>query len=80
MDLFDPAFLIAVVVAVGGLLLFLKIRKGGPQPPRCPDCHQPMELEREIVDPEHPELRFIPGERRGEFRCPDCGKRTLARY
>lgn len=80
MDFADPAFLIAAVLAVVGFVLFMKTRKGEPEPPRCSDCRQPLELEREIVDPEHPELRYIPGERRGEFRCSECGKRTRERY
>jgi len=79
-NLTDPAFLIALVVGVGGVVLYLKTRRGEPPPPRCPDCDEPLELEQEIVDPENPELRFVPGERRGYFRCLECGKRVRLRY
>jgi hypothetical protein len=79
-DLVDPAFVIAAALAVGGFVLFMKTRRGEPEPPRCPDCREPLELEQEIIDPEHPELRYVEGERRGQFRCPGCGKRVRARY
>lgn len=80
MDLTDPAFLVALVLGVGGVVLFLKTRKGEPEPPPCPDCRGSLELEHEIIDPANPELRYVAGERRGHFRCVQCGKRVRARY
>ena len=80
MDLTDPAFLVALVLGVGGVVWFLKTRKGEPEPLRCQDCGEPLELEQEIVDPDHPELRYMPGERWGYFVCPTCGKRLRGRY
>jgi len=79
-NLTDPAFLIALLLGVGGVVLFLKTRKGEPEPLRCPDCREPLDLEQEIVDPDHPELRYVAGERRGLFVCRQCGKRLRGRY
>jgi uncharacterized protein YbaR (Trm112 family) len=79
-NLTDPAFLIALALGVGGFVWYLKTRKGEPEPLRCPDCREPLELEQEIIDPENPELRYIPGERRGQFVCRKCGKRVRGRY
>jgi hypothetical protein len=79
-ELTDPAFLVALVLAVGGFVWFLKTRKGEPEPPRCPECHERMELEQELLDPDHPELHYMEGERRGVFLCPECGKRVRGRY
>jgi hypothetical protein len=39
-----------------------------------------LERQEEIVDPDNPERRFIPGEREAYFRCPRCGQRRRARY
>ena len=80
MDLTDPAFLIALVLGVVGLVIFMKLRPRPPEPPRCPSCLESMDFEEEIVDPKKPELRYVPGERRGWFRCVDCHKRLQARY
>jgi uncharacterized protein with PIN domain len=79
-DWTDPAFLLAVALGVGGMVVFLKTRKGGTEPPRCPECREPLELEHEIIDPDNPELRYVEGERQGHFRCMQCGKRVRARY
>ncbi len=80
MDLSDPAFLLALVLSVAGLAAYLKLRPREPEPLRCPDCQKPMELDEEIIDPDNPELRYVPGERRGVFLCPECHKRVRARY
>ena len=80
MDLTDPALLVALALGVGGFVWFLKTRKTEPDPIPCPDCREPLELEQELVDPDHPELQYIPGERRGIFVCPRCGKRVRGRY
>ncbi len=80
MDLTDPALLIALVAGVVGFVLFIKLQPAPPAPPQCRDCDVRMDLEEEIVDPDHPEQRYVPGERRGWFRCPRCRRRVRARY
>jgi hypothetical protein len=79
-DLADPAFLIALVVGVLLFLLAMKLRTPAPEPLRCADCNRRMDLEEEIVDYDNPERSFVPGERRGWFRCPQCRRRVRARY
>jgi hypothetical protein len=79
-DLTDPALLVALVVGVLSFLLFAKLRTPPPKPLACINCAVPMDLEEEIEDPDNPERRFIPGERRGWFRCPRCRHRVRAWY
>ncbi len=80
MNLSDPALIVALVLGVLGLLVFVKLKPRGPAPLKCPECHEPLELEEEIIDPDNPELRYVPGERQGYFRCLECNKRVRARY
>ena len=78
MDLTDPALLIALIVGVSLLALIFRFLL--PKPPRCPDCDERLQLDQEVVDPENPERRYVEGDRRGYFVCPECGKRTLRRF
>lgn len=80
MNLTDPALLIALAVGVLLVGAYVKLQPRPPQPPQCPNCGTALDLEEEIVDPENPELRYIPGERRGWFRCVQCRYRVRARY
>ncbi len=80
MDLTDPALLIALGVGVALLALFIKLQTPGLKPPQCASCGRVMELDEEITDPENPEQHYVPGERRGWFRCLVCNRRIRARY
>jgi hypothetical protein len=79
-DLTDPALLAAL--ALGVLLVVVLVRLQPPPlpPPRCDRCRLEMERREELVDPEHPEHRFIRGARTAWFACPQCGARRRARY
>ncbi|HEY7062363.1 MAG TPA: hypothetical protein VII06_12870 [Chloroflexota bacterium] len=78
MDLTDPALWIAIALGVGLIALIFHFLV--PKPPRCPDCHARLVLEQELIDAENPERRYIEGDRRGYFLCPECGKRVLRRF
>ena len=80
MDLTDPALLVALFLGALGFVLFMKMQTPPPKPLECKNCAVRMDLDEEIVDPDNPEQRFIPGERRGWFRCPRCRHRVRARY
>ena len=80
MDLTDPALLVALFASALIFVLSMKMRRPPPKPLECRNCAIPMDLEEEIVDYDNPEQRFIPGERRGWFRCPRCRHRVRARY
>ncbi|HLI29033.1 MAG TPA: hypothetical protein VKZ60_18350 [Chloroflexota bacterium] len=79
-DLLDPALWVAL--ALGVLLVVLLVRLQPPPlpPPRCERCGLAMERREQIIDPEHPEHRFIRGVRVAWFACPRCGARRRAHY
>jgi hypothetical protein len=79
-DLTDPALLIALLVGVLGFVLFMKLQPKAPDPLRCADCNRKMELEEPIIDYDNPERAYVPGERRGWFRCPECRRRVKGIY
>ena len=80
MNLADPALLIALAVGVIGFVLYMKLQPRPPKVPECSSCGQAMERGDEIVDPEHPERRYIPGDRLAYFHCHQCQRRVRARY
>ena len=80
MDLSDPALLLALLLGVAGFVLYAKTRPPPPKPPRCRACDLEMERGDEIVDAEHPETRYIPGERQAHFHCPRCRWQRVTRY
>jgi hypothetical protein len=79
-NLVDPAFLIAVALGILGFVVYTRVQPRPPKTPECLECGVTMEQGDTIADPEHPEHRFIPGEREAYFSCPRCGRRVLARY
>jgi len=79
-NLGDPAFLLALALGVLGVVIYLKLQPPPRPLPHCRECNLPMERGEEIVDPDHPELRYIPGERQAYFYCPRCRRRVRARY
>jgi len=79
-DFADPALWVALVVGVLGYVVYVKLQPAPPPLPHCSECNVSMERDEEIVDPDNPERRFIPGEREAYFRCPRCSRRKRARY
>ena len=80
MDFADPALWVALLVGVLGFVVYAKLLPSPPAVPRCQECDLAMEREEEVVDPDNPERRFIPGQREAYFRCPRCRQRLRARY
>jgi len=76
----DPALWVALLVGVLLVVVWTRLQPPPAPEPRCLDCDLILERQEEIVDPENPERRFIPGEREAYFRCPRCGQRRRARY
>ncbi|MBX5491188.1 MAG: hypothetical protein IRZ14_08505 [Chloroflexi bacterium] len=80
MDLTDPALLVALVLGILLVVVYARLQPPPRPLPRCQRCGVEMERGEQIVDPEHPEHRFIPGVREAWFTCPQCGTRRQARY
>ena len=80
MNLADPALMVALVLGVVGFVLYVKLQPTPPPLPRCQDCNQEMVQGDLIVDPEHPETRYVPGDREAYFTCPHCQRRVRARF
>jgi hypothetical protein len=34
----------------------------------------------DVIDPEHPEHRYVEGLRQAYFNCPDCGQQTRGKF
>jgi hypothetical protein len=79
-NLADPAFLIALAIGILGFVVYARLQPRPPKTPECLECGETMERGEPIPDPEHPEHRFIPGEREAYFKCPRCGRQVRARY
>lgn len=80
MDLTDPALLVALLLGVLAVFIVVRLQPKPLPVPHCRACEEPMERDEIIVDPEHPEHRYVPGEREAWFVCRECGERRRARF